>query len=50
VGQAPKTKILVAVIHDNKDRIERVLAGHIARATGERAPEPLHLERRATRG
>jgi PleD family two-component response regulator len=28
VDQAPQTKILVAVVHDNKERIGRVLAGH----------------------
>lgn len=28
MGPAPKSRILVAVVHDNKERIERVLAGH----------------------
>jgi hypothetical protein len=28
VGPAPKTRILVAVVHDNRERLERVLAGH----------------------
>jgi PleD family two-component response regulator len=28
VAQAPKTKVLVAVVHDNQERIGRILAGH----------------------
>jgi PleD family two-component response regulator len=28
VGPAPRSKVLVAVVHDNRERIARVLAGH----------------------
>ena len=28
MGAAPRTKILVAVVHDNRERITRVLEGH----------------------
>jgi PleD family two-component response regulator len=27
-GQAPRTKVLVAVVHDNRERLSRVLEGH----------------------
>jgi PleD family two-component response regulator len=28
LGQAPKTKILIAVVHDNEERMDRLLQGH----------------------
>src|SRR5688572_10493 len=28
MGTAPRTKIMLAVVHDNRERLERVLAGH----------------------
>jgi CheY-like chemotaxis protein len=28
MGQAPRTKILLAVVHDNRDRLARILEGH----------------------
>lgn len=28
MGQAPKTKILIAVVHDNEERMDRLLQGH----------------------
>ena len=28
MGPAPKTRIMLAVVHDNRERLERVLAGH----------------------
>jgi CheY-like chemotaxis protein len=47
MGLAPKTKILVAVVHDNRERIERVLEGHelIFVETGDAARAELEKNR-----
>jgi hypothetical protein len=34
VGDAPKTKILIAVVHDNEDRMQRILQGHELTSVG----------------
>jgi CheY-like chemotaxis protein len=47
VGPAPQTRILVAVVHDNRERIGRVLQGHdlVFVDTGDAAREILERER-----
>lgn len=47
MGQAPKTKILVAVVHDNQERIAGILAGHDLKfvTTSEEARSLLETEK-----
>jgi CheY-like chemotaxis protein len=47
VGDAPRTRILVAVVHDNRERLARVLEGHdlVFVETGGEAREILEKER-----
>ena len=47
MGLAPRTKILMAVVHDNRERLTRVLEGHdlVFVETGEAARELLESER-----
>lgn len=47
MGPAPTTKILVAVVHDNRERLTRVLEGHdlVFVETGDEAREELENQR-----